>query len=395
MSSETPLILVANPGSASRKYGLYHGDKVAAELHFEWEDHKIVCTVQTPSERFSEPVGVNDLEHVLGQVETMLLRAGALRDGDKIDAIGLRIVAPSSFFLANHHMTPTIRERLASLHRVAPLHIGIVLRELELLEQSFPGTPVYGISDSGLHAGKPAYAWNYGISLEDADRYEIKRFGYHGLSVQSAIHHLRHHEKLANKTIVAHLGSGGSVTALHGGKSLDNTMGYSPLEGIIMATRSGTIDYSAVRALQVQKEVNDDEMEVYLNTQAGLQGLGDSPDIRELLSRESAGDERAKLALDTYAYHVQKAIGEMTAALGGVDALVFTGTVGERSARMRRRIVERLHYLDFILDTKLNTACQDPLGLEVVSKLASSKPIYVVHADEALEIARQTGAMLA
>lgn len=394
MSSSHPLILVANPGSASRKYGLYRGNTVAGELHFEWEDHKIVCTVQTPSERFSEPVGLHDLEEVLGQVETMLLRAGALQDGDTLDGIGLRVVAPSSFFLANHHLTPSVRERLAALHRVAPLHIGIVLRELELLEQHFPGVPVYGISDSGFHATKPAYAWNYGISLEDADRYEIKRFGYHGLSVQSSLHHLHRHEKMANKIIVAHLGSGGSITALHGGKSLDNTMGYSPLEGIIMATRSGTIDYSAVRALQTQKELSNDDMELYLNTNAGLLGLGDSPDIRELLGREEAGDSRAKLALDTYAYAVQKSIGQMSAALGGVDALVFTGTVGERSATMRRRIVERLHYLDLILDIRANTACQDPLGLEVVSKSAVSKPIYVVHADEALEIARQTGAML-
>jgi len=263
-----------------------------------------------------------------------------------------------------------------------------------LLQKYFPGIHVYGISDSGFHITKPDYAWNYAIPLADSDKYEIKRYGYHGLSVQSALHHLRRNDRLANKIVIAHLGSGGSITALHGGKSLDNTMGYSPLEGLMMATRSGSIDYSAVRALQIHSGMNNAETEVYLNEKSGLLGIGDSPDIRELLHREDNGDERAHLALSTYAYSVQKGIAQMTAALGGIDALVFTGTVGERSATMRQRIVARLHYLDFILDPHANNACQNPMGLETLSKLTQSKPIYVVHADEAAEIARQTREML-
>ena len=394
MSDKTPLILVANPGSASRKYGLYRGDAVIADLHFEWENDKVICTVQTEQDHFVEPVGAHHLDHVISHVESMLLRSGALRHGDKIDGIGLRLVAPSSYFLGNHHLTPSVVEKLRELERVAPLHIGIVLKEFTALEAEFKGVPIYGISDSGFHASKPDYAWNYGISLEDADTYEIKRYGYHGLSVQSAIHHLKRHDKLANKIVLAHLGSGGSVTALHGGKSLDNTMGYSPLEGLVMATRSGSIDYSATRALQISKGLNDEEMEIYLNHESGLKGVGASPDIRELRMREQAGDDRARLALATYVYSVQKGIAQMTAALGGVDALVFTGTVGERSAVIRERIVNRLHYLDFTLDHKTNTACTDPLGLEVVSSLATSKPIYVVHADEAAEIAKQVAALL-
>ena len=394
MSSKTPLILVANPGSASRKYGLYRGDAAVADLHFEWESGKVICTVQTEHDRFVEPVGVQHLDEVIGYVEAMLLRSGALRDGDNIDAIGLRLVAPNSYFLANHHLTPSVIEKLRDLERVAPLHISIILKEFAALQAEFKGVPMYGISDSGFHISKPDYAWNYGISLEDADRYEIKRYGYHGLSVQSAIHHLKRHDKLANKIVLAHLGSGASVTALHGGKSLDNTMGYSPLEGLIMATRSGTIDYGAARALQLSKELDNEAMEAYLNREAGLKGIGGSPDIRELRLREQDGDDRARLALATYVYGVQKGIAQMTAALGGVDALVFTGTVGERSAVIRESIVNRLHYLDFVLDNRVNTACTDPLGLETVSSLAKSKPIYVVHADEALEIARQTAAML-
>lgn len=394
MTDKKPLILVANPGSASRKYALYHGEQAIAELHFEWVDGKIICTVTSGAERFEEPVGVHSLDAVLPHVETMFTRAGAMQDGDTLSGIGLRIVAPSGFFLQNHHIDAHVHDKLRELECVAPLHIGIVLEEYELLQKYFPGVPVYGISDSAFHVTKPDYAWNYAISLADADKYEIKRFGYHGLSVQSALHHLRRNDRLANKIVVAHLGSGGSITALHGGKSLDNTMGYSPLEGLMMATRSGSIDYSAVRALQLHSGMDNEQTELYLNERSGLLGIGNSPDIRELLSREDHGDERAHLALSTYAYSVQKGIAQMTAALGGIDALVFTGTVGERSATMRQRIVARLHYLDFILDPRANLACQNPMGLETLSKLTQSKPIYVVHADEAAEIARQTREML-
>lgn len=394
MTDAKPLILVANPGSASRKYALYRGEKVAAELHAEWVENKIICTITSGSEQFEEPLGVNHLREVLPHVETMFARAGAMQDKDVLSGIGLRIVAPSGFFLQNHKLDAHVHNKLRELEQVAPLHIGIVLEEYDLLKKHFFNIPIYGISDSAFHITKPEYAWNYAIPLADSDTYEIKRYGYHGLSVQSALHHLRRNDRLANKVVIAHLGSGGSITALHGGKSLDNTMGYSPLEGLMMATRSGSIDYSAVRSLQLQSGMNNEETESYLNTRSGLLGMGNSPDIRELLSREEQGDSRAHLALSTYVYTVQKGIAQMTAALGGIDALVFTGTVGERSATMRQRIVARLHYLDLFLDTHANLACQNPLGLEILSKLTQSKPIYVVHADEAAEIARQTRALL-
>lgn len=394
MQNKSQLILVANPGSASRKYGLYRAGECIANLHFEWVGAKIVCTVETKEDRFETPVGAKDLEHVVEHVDAMLLRSGTLHHGDSIDGIGLRVVAPSGFFLENHKFTQHVHEKLVALERVSPLHIGIVLEEYGLLETVFKGIPIFAISDSAFHASKPDYAWNYAIDLADADTYEIKRYGYHGLSVRSAVRQLTKHDRLASKIVVAHLGSGCSVTALHGGKSLDTTMGYSPLEGLVMATRSGAIDYSAVASLQLQSGKSDAEIEQYLNKQSGLLGLGGSSDIRELVEREKQGDAKAHLALNSFVYGVQKGIAAMTAALGGIDALVFTGTVGERSSIMRRRIVDRMHYLDLILDTKANDVVTDPLGLDIVSRLAGSKPVYVVHADEAGEIARQVADML-
>lgn len=396
MGMAGPLILVANPGSASRKYGLFRGGYELAQVHFEHDGQRILCTAEANGQKLVEPVGATSLDESVVHIVERLTALGVIgiHTNTTIDAIGLRVVAPSSYFLQNHILDETAVARLKSLEKLAPLHIAIVLQELKLLRTAFTGLPVYGISDSAFHNTKPDYAWNYGIALADADTYDIKRFGYHGLSVSSALRQLKRENRLASKMIVAHLGSGGSVTAVHAGKSLDNTMGYSPLEGIVMASRSGTIDYSAVRALQTHTGLNNVQMEYYLNTQAGLLGLGGSNDIRELLIREQRDDERARLALATEVYSVQKAIGQMTAALGGADALVFTGTVGERSAIIRQRIIRRLHYLDFYISSSRNQACTDPEDTVIVSELVHSKPIYVVHADEAAEIAVQTTSMM-
>lgn len=388
------LILVSNPGSASRKYGLYRAGEPLAELHFEHQDGCIVCTSDVADARTSHPVDIRELSDVSALVLPELQAAGVLQAGDAIDAIAVRVVAPSAYFLENRLLDAEAIGRLESLAAVAPLHITATLAEVRSLSAQFPGKPIIGISDSRMHATKPAYAWNYGISLEEADTHDIKRFGYHGISVCSAVRRLRDAEKLANKVVLVHLGSGASVTALHGGKSLDNTMGYSPLEGLVMASRSGSIDFSAAKALQEVRSADAAGMEAYLNKESGLLGLGGSSDIRELLQWESAGNQRAALALQTYVYSVQKGIAQMTAALGGIDALVFTGTVGERSATIRHRVIDRLHYLDLLIDERTNKPCQQPTEVTVISRLARSKPIYVVPTEEATEIAHQTADFL-
>ena len=388
------VVLVSNPGSASRKYGLYRGDEVLAKLHFEYEGGKVVCTTSAGSQKVTEPVAIEQLDQSTELVVQHLQAAKVLTQADDIEAIAIRIVAPSGYFLQHRVVDDDAVQHLESLARLAPLHINVALKEIKKLRTQFPSAPLVAISDSKFHSTKPDYAWNYGISLRDADTYDIKRYGFHGLSMVAACKSLRRADKLATKTVIAHLGSGASVTAVHGGKSMDNTMGYSPLEGLVMATRSGTIDYSAIRALQISTGMSSTEIETYLNTNSGLLGLGGSSDLRELLQREEAGDEQAALALRTYVYGVQKGIAQMAAALGGIDALVFTGTVGERSAIIRKRVVARLHYLDFYLDESVNMACLNPSGIETVSKLAQSKPVYVVATDEATEIAYQAAELI-
>jgi acetate kinase len=389
MGVET-LTLIANPGSSSRKYALYAGHEQRAHLHFEFENGGIVCTLQIGKESSRVDIGLDNLQGAAKHVIPLLAQAGVLHDQETISQIGLRVVAPSAYFLEDHLVDDLFLTKLKAAKKHAPLHIDATMDELRTLRKQFADTPVYGISDSAFHITKPDFAWNYGIRLEDADRYDIKRFGYHGLSLASVVHSLRAFEKLPPRVVVCHLGSGASVTAIYHGKSFDTTMGYSPLEGLIMATRSGSIDPTAAKVLQEELGLDHDAMQEYLNKQSGLLGLsGTSSDIRELLHYESNGDHRAGLALQTYVHAAQKAIGQMVAALGGVDILLFTGTVGERSFVMRERIVQKLHYLDFLLDGHTNRACEAPKELTCVSRLAHSRPIFVIPADEEAEMIRR------
>src|SRR6266496_2079509 len=389
------LTLIANPGSASRKYALYRDDHQVAALHFEYTEGRIVCR-GCFHERFEPiPVDLHDLTNVASQVIPVLREHNLMHDPETIERIGLRVVAPSSFFLTDRLLDNETVVHLRELEDRAPLHIGATLQEFDALRDIFPHATIAGVSDSAFHATKPDYAWNYGVRLQDADRFEIKRFGYHGISVESVVHTLRAAGKLPPRVIVAHLGSGASITAVQGGKSMDNTMGYSPLEGLIMSTRVGSIDPTASNVLQSNLQLSDEQMEDYLNSHSGLLGLSEiSSAVNELLTHESNGHHGAHLALETYIFAIRKAIGSMAAAMGGVDMLIFTGAVGERSPQTRERIIERLHFLDFFLDEDTNKHCVDPGDLTLISHIGHSKPMAVVPANEAREMLRRVQALI-
>lgn len=387
------LILIANPGSASRKYALFEGDICRAQLHFEYSGEHVVCTITHEQKQQTLRTDLKDISDVAHTLNRFLQKYNILIEKERIDSIGLRIVAPSSFFLDDMKLTQAVVERLQKLRERAPLHITASLQELHKLRKQFEDVPIYGVSDSAFHRTKPDFAWNYGLPLKDADRLDIKRFGYHGLAVESAICKLDEIGKLTPKVVVAHLGSGASVTAVLSGKSVDNTMGYSPLEGLIMATRSGSIDFSSTQVLRAELGLTDRQLDEYLNYASGLLGLGGSADIRELLKLEADNNHRARLALNTFVYAVQKAIGAMTASLGGIDQLVFTGIIGERSAPIRKQIVQHLGYLDLSLDANANAGCLDPQVPTRISRLARSKVIHVVPIDEAAEILKHVRAI--
>lgn len=387
-----PLILVANPGSASRKYALYQGSVLRANVHFELDNQQIIYTIEADGTSASFATNLTSLSTTATHVVSLLRTKGGLRPDETISRIGLRIVAPGDFFTHDHVTDNTFVTQMQTALFRAPLHVAAALDELHALRDQFPDTPIIGISDSAFHRTKHEAAWHYGLPPADAERLGIKRFGYHGLSVASVVDTLTNQGYLTEKVIVAHIGSGVSVTALKGGLSVDNTMGYSPLEGVLMATRSGNLDPTAAGILRAELGLDEKGFETYLNKQCGLLGLGGSSDIRELLSREAAGDRSAQLALQVYVYQLQKAIGQMAAAIDGADTLVLTGTVGLRSAPIRERLTERLGYLGFYLDPVANKSVDDAPITNIAAP--GYKPIYVVETDEQGVMAKQTAEAL-
>jgi acetate kinase len=387
------LTLVSNPGSASRKYALYEGEMCRAKVHVEVVDSAVVCTIIQGAHQAVIPTAITRVGDAAQYILDILQSNRLLASGEVITHIGLRIVAPGSYFLRDHIITDPVEAELRQLESRAPLHVRATLSELTILRTAFPRATVVGVSDSAFHATRPEVARYYGIPLDDANKFDIKRFGYHGLSAASAVTHLTVHNQLAKRIVVCHLGGGTSIIGLRDGKSVDSTMGYSPLEGVLMATRAGSLDIVAAHALKQSLRMSDTELETYLQTKSGLRGIsGVSSDIRELVARE-ATDRRARFALDLYAYNIQKAIGQMAAVLGGIDMLVFTGTVGERSAPMRERIMAQLNYLDFALDTATNATCLNPTEAMHIALLAHSKPVWVIPTDETAQIALRAHAI--
>jgi acetate kinase len=383
------LILIANPGSASRKYALYENERVRGELHFEWLRGRVNCTITRGDQTHSVPVEIDDLALALRHVLPLLQQSDILHVNEKISSVGLRIVAPGAYFLQDRLVDETFTARLEAAQTLAPLHVKATLQELYAIQQQFD-VPIVGVSDSSFHATKPEAAWNYGLPLADADHFDIKRFGYHGLSAASVMRALSAIPHLGSKTIICHMGSGVSVAAIQDGKSLDTTMGYSPLDGVIMATRSGSIDWAAGQALKKSLRLSDAEFDTYLNSNCGLQGLGGSSDVRELLEREAHGDAIAHLALTTYIYNIQKAIGQMVAVLGGVDQFVFTGTIGERSAPVREQVMVPFEYINLVINKQANANCvvvREPVD---ISLRGHPIPIFVIPANESIILAQQT-----
>ncbi len=389
------LILVVNLGSASRKYALFAGESIKASINFEFEDGKVLAVVDYEGEKQKVHYDDTELSNVAKYVLPLLHQFKVLSESEVIDAVGIRVVAPSKMFTKDQLLTPDTERALEVLEQKAPLHITTVLAELKHLEEYFSGTPIVIISDSAFHTTKNELAWRYGIDTELADKHEILRYGYHGISISSVSRKMQEKGILEPKVIVCHLGSGSSLTALVDGKSFETTMGYTPLEGIMMATRSGNIDLSAALAIKRELNISDDELENYLNKKSGLSGVsGSSNDIRQLLSSEEQGDKRASLALGLFVYRIQSAIGQLAASMNGVDAIVFTATIGERSSIIRSRILDKLNYLGFNYDKELNDKTFEPKDAVNLAQ-SGSKPIYVLATDEATEIARHCSEFIA
>ena len=322
---------------------------------------------------------------------------GVVKSLDEIGAVGHRMVHGGEKFSSSVVITDEVKKAVAECNDLAPLHNPANLIGVEACEKLMPDTPMVGVFDTAFHQTMPEKAYMYGLPYEYYEKYKVRRYGFHGtshsfVSKRAAEVMGRPYEDL--KTIVCHLGNGSSVTAVMNGKSVDTSMGLTPLEGVVMGTRSGSID-PAIMEFIAQKENMDIEgvMNV-LNKKSGVFGLsgGLSSDFRDLTDAMNAGDKKAKIAMDVFSYSVAKYIGAYAAAMNGVDCIAFTAGIGENDDYVREQVCSYLGYLGVDFDKEVNTGLR---GTEKeLTKPGSKVRVFVIPTNEELAIARETLALV-
>lgn len=381
------VILSANPGTQSRKYALYRGEDLLVSMHFETERSAKFVNIVTSSESSRLKITNHEYKQPLSFFLIWAISNDIIKNEAQIDAAGLRIVAPGTYFQKNRVLDQGFLDKLASQQNRAPLHISAAIKEAKDLMKSLPHSLLIAVSDSAFHDSLNESAKEYAIPTADAKKYDIHRFGYHGISYQSVLRRL---DALAGgvhgRIIMCHLGAGVSVAAIRDGQSFDISAGYTPLEGTPMMTRSGDIGVDAVFELMKGKNLSQPQVSNYLNTQSGLKGLGgNNGDIRKLLDLYSQSHEGAIRALDHLVYSVRKTIGSYIAAMNGLDILVFTGTAGYRSSALRKLICTDMDSLGLYLDGRKNSSLKEDGFVNKHGKTG----IAVIGTDELREIANQ------
>ncbi|MDP9269816.1 MAG: acetate/propionate family kinase [Chloroflexota bacterium] len=359
-------VLVVNAGSSSLKLRLLDADD------------QLVATKDLPDSG-SEPA--DELASWIGTV-------------GQVDAVGHRIVHGGTEFREAVLIDAEVRARIEALTDLAPLHQPKALSALDAVSACLPRVPAVAAFDTAFHASLPAAAATYAIPREWRTRWPLRRFGFHGLSHAYAARRtavLLNRPLDALRLVTCHLGAGASLAAVQGGRSVDTTMGFTPLEGLVMATRSGSVDPGLVLWLQDHVGILPGELASTLERRSGLLGLTGSVDLREVLEAEASGDADAALGISVYLHRLRGAIASMAAAMNGLDALVFTGGVGEHSAEIRQHAAHGLGFLGVAIHPERNLHGDG--DREIGSQLAAVRSL-VVHAREDLEIARQVRALL-
>jgi acetate kinase len=307
-----------------------------------------------------------------------------------VDAIGHRIVHGGRTFVEPVRIDDGVVSELHKLAELAPLHQEKSLRALRAVTALLPDTPAVACFDTAFHADLPAAAATYALPLDWRQRWGLRRYGFHGLSHAYAA---RRTAELTSTTriVTCHLGAGASLAAVLDGRSIDTTMGFTPLEGLVMATRSGSVDPGLLLWLLEHAELTRDQVAAALEHDSGLAALAGTPDMGEVVSRAERGDERAQLAFDVYIHRLRAAIAAMAASLGGLDAVAFTGGVGERSAPVRAAAVDGLAFLGLALDRRRNDSVD---GECEITGVGAAVRTLVLPAREDLEIARGVEAVL-
>ncbi|MGR9087139.1 MAG: acetate/propionate family kinase [Gammaproteobacteria bacterium] len=398
-----PKVLVINCGSSSIKYGLFRmpqGHLLASGLleRIGESSSRILYRAENGrGELVEEAREIEAGNHLtaFGHIASVLHGAVGFGSDGGPDAIGHRVVHGGESFSAPMAISQPIIDTIRELIPLAPLHNPANLTGIEACREIFPSAPQVAVFDTAFHQTMPPRAFRYAVPEAWYSRHGIRRYGFHGSShrfvAERAAEHLQRPVGEL-KLITLHLGNGASAAAIDHGRCIDTSMGFTPLEGLVMGTRSGDLDPAIPPYLENALGQGASEMQHALNRDSGLKGLCGSNDLREVLAREQAGDERAALALEVYCYRIRKYIGAYFVALGGLDALVFTGGVGENAPRVRSRVCTGLDILGISLDPGLNAR---QLGeINEIGPRRHSVRVLAVRTNEELQIARETLSVL-
>lgn len=376
------LVLVINSGSSSLKYQL-------RELADDGTDAPVPVLAQGLVERIGVPgSGVPDHAAALEQVEAELAEATG---GRTIDAAGHRVVHGGERFTAPARVTNEVIRAIERLAPLAPLHNPAAAQGLRAMAERWPDMPQVVVFDTSFHQTMPREAWQYALPDEVYTEHGIRRYGFHGTSHDLVTGLAAEHLGIPRgefRAVVLHLGNGASATAIRDGVSVDTSMGYTPLAGLVMGTRSGDLDPSVVTHLMRNHGYDAEELDTLMNRRSGLLGLAGEADMRQVLENAASGDGRARNALDVASYRLAKYVGGYHVAVGGVQAIVFTAGIGENSAPFRARVLDRLGALGVAYDAEANRA--RVAGPHTISAPESAIPVLVVPTDEEQAIARLT-----
>lgn len=391
-------ILVLNCGSSSIKYKLFEMEskEVIAQGGIEKIGMKGSFLKLTLPDGQKVMLEGEILEHRAGieYILGVLLseKYGCIKTIDEIKAVGHRVVHGGERFNSSVLITDEVIDMLNECIELAPLHNPPNLKGIYAIQELLPGTPQVGVFDTAFHQTMPDYAYMYGLPYSLYEKYGIRRYGFHGTSHRYVSR--RACEFLGvpyeeQRIITAHIGNGGSVTAIKNGKSIDTSMGMTPVEGLIMGTRSGDIDPGVISYIMEKENMGTKGISTLLNKFSGMLGIsGVSSDMREIEEAIEGGNKRAIMALKTYCYRIKKYVGSYAAALGGVDILVFTGGVGENQASARKAVCENMEYMGIELDEELNDSVR--AKEVVISKPTSKVKVLIIPTDEELTIAKDT-----
>lgn len=388
-------VLVVNAGSSSLKYQLLDmtNESVIAKGNCE----KIGLPTSFVSIKINGKekvlnVKLDNHEQAMENVIKLLLE-NAISSLSEIDAVGHRVLHGGEIYTHSVLVDDEVLEKLESLKPLGPLHMPANISGIRACQASMPGVPNVAVFDTAFHSTMPEKAYMYGIKYEDYKDYGIRKYGFHGTSHKFMLQEVsrvmgKKPEDL--RIISCHIGNGSSITAIAGGKSIDTTMGFTPLEGLMMGTRSGDIDPSVVEYLCDKKGMSVKEAINYLNKKSGIVGVsGVSSDMRELNDAIKGGNKRAKLALEMVCYRISKYVGAMLAVMNGADAIVFTAGVGENQEDLREAVLDQLSFAGVTFDREKNNHL--PRGtVEELSLPTSKIKVYRIPTNEELLIARDT-----